>query len=131
VTVSESEVVVEQSIDAKIDRIAKRIEARTRALKVSMGWLNRQTNAVRPRLTKHLESLSGSVRLLCYVMPGSEDIKRLDRELTQLREDLRGERNRRELLKLQARYEELNARLKLLTNPDRSAVPPALPPRCT
>src|SRR5262245_9123577 len=39
----------------RTQELIERIEARTRALRVRTRWLDRQTNAIRPRLTKDLE----------------------------------------------------------------------------
>lgn len=102
-----------------VEQLEGQIGAVVDALEATERRLNRRIDDLEARLTGRLEMLELAVKMLSdQVRKNSSDIERLVLEVAQVRESLHAHATREELLKLEARVEELEARAGIASKPD-------------
>jgi len=102
-----------------VEQLQGQIGAVVDALEASERRLNRRIDDLEARLTGRIEMLELAVKMLSdQVQKNSHDIERLAAEVAQVRAHLDAHATREELLKLEARVEELEVRAGIASKTD-------------
>jgi len=102
-----------------VEQLQGQIGAVVDALEANERHLNRRMDDLEGRLTRRIEVLEVSMKLVSDdVRKNSNGLERLAIEIAQMRESLRAPATREELLKLEARVEELETRAGVSSKPD-------------